>query len=291
MCLYIIWRITVSRYRDAPKRWGSIETAPLAHVEGKGMLLAVDVGNTQTVIGLFVGDQLSTHWRISTNHSDTADELHIKLRELLSLSGTSERDVKAMALSSVVPPLTGLWDDVSCTVCGKKAIVADLAHVPWLDIAYETPGEIGADRIADAVAAIERYGAPVVVVDLGTATNIEVIDCDRRFLGGVIAPGFVTSSDALFEAASRIPRFDLIAPERVIGRSTRGAVQSGLVFGEVDRIDGLVRRIWDELGYRTSVIATGGLAHRLSSLSTTITTTDETLTLEGLQIIYQRNLS
>jgi type III pantothenate kinase len=254
------------------------------------MLLAIDVGNTQTVIGLFTGDRLSTHWRVSTNLGDTEDELHIKIRGLLSLSGISERDIEAVALSSVVPPLTGSWDNVAQTICGERAVKADLAHVPWLDISYDSPVEIGSDRIADAVGAIERYGAPVVVVDLGTATNIEVIDRDRCFLGGVIAPGFVTSSDALFEAASRIPRFDLRAPSCVIGSSTREAVQSGLVFGEVDRIDGLVRRIWNELGYHTSVIATGGLAHRISNLSTTITATNETLTLEGLQIIYQRSL-
>jgi type III pantothenate kinase len=157
-----------------------------------------------------------------------------------------------------------------------------------LRYAYENPSEIGADRIADAVAAIAAYGAPVIVVDFGTATNMEVIDKDGAFAGGIIAPGLTTSAEALFSVAARLPRFDIITPKRVIGTSTKGAVQSGLTYGEIDRIDGLVHRVFAELGYVCPVVATGGLARRVLNLSTTITHVNDNLTLEGLRLSFER---
>lgn len=252
------------------------------------MLLAVDVGNTQTVIGLFAQSHLSCHWRIATDKVATADELNIKIRGLFSISPYTLDDIDDMVLSSVVPALSDLWHEV-----------ASALYLPVLDInatvksnfsiRYDNPAEIGADRIADAAGAVQIYDAPVIVVDLGTATNIEVIDKDRTFVGGIIAPGLVTSADALFNAAARLSRIDLAAPARAIGSNTHDAVQSGLMYGEVARIDGLVKRIFDELGYQTTVVATGGLASKVAPFSETITDIDENLTLMGLQFLFEMN--
>lgn len=252
------------------------------------MLLTVDVGNTQTVIGLFEDAVCTVHWRIATAHESTADELHIELRQLLALEGLEEDVISDVVLSSVVPALTSTWCGVAASL-GLEALVVSPAVVPFLPIKYEYPAEIGADRLADAVAAVASYGAPVTVVDLGTATNIEVIDADGAFVGGIIAPGLMASADALFSAAARLARVDLSEPPAPIGTSTRAAVQSGLVYGEVDRIDGLVRRVFGQLGYTTPVVATGGLAGRLAPLSSTITALDENLTLEGLRLIFEHH--
>jgi len=252
------------------------------------MLLAVDVGNTQTVIGLFDGERLVRHWRIATDVCATADELRIKLHELIRLDGHVREDMEALALASVVPALGDMWCQVAAAM-DIDALVVGPDTDTGLIIRYDNPTEIGADRIADAVAALHGYGAPVVVVDLGTATNMEVIDAEGAFLGGIIAPGLVTSADALFDAAARLARFPLDFPARAIGRNTRDAVSSGLMFGEVDRIDGLVDRIFDELGYRATVVATGGLADRVAPMSRVITEVDEDLTLHGLRLLYDRN--
>lgn len=253
------------------------------------MLLAIDVGNTQTVLGLFEGDALKAHWRIATDHQTTYDELRIKLDALLAIEHLDESAIGGMAVASVVPSLTKLWEVVSLKVCGQPPVLAGIATVPWLEVAYENPAEIGADRLADTVAAIDAHGAPVIVVDLGTATNIEVIDAEGRFAGGIICPGFVTSTNALFDAAARIPRFDIVEPPGVIGKTTRDAVRSGLLYGEVDRIDGLVRRVLAELGRPAPVVGTGGLVTTIARHSQTITDVDRDLTLKGLRIIYERN--
>lgn len=253
------------------------------------MLIASDIGNTQTAIGLFDGDVLAAHWRISTSQTDTADELHIKLKNLLEIAGYASAEVDGFCISSVVPSLTQLWGQAAQAMCGKPALLVGVDTAPWLEIAYEHPEEIGADRIADAVAALDKYGAPVIVVDLGTATNIEVIDEAGRFVGGIIAPGFMTSQNALFNAAARIPRFDIVAPDSVIGKTTRDAVRAGLLFGEVDKIDGLVRRVEAELGCKATVVGTGGLVSQIAPHSSTIQHVDEDLTLTGLRLIYTRN--
>lgn len=252
------------------------------------MLLAVDIGNTQTVVGLFAERELAHHWRIATNSASTSDEIRVKLLALLRFAGLDEGYVDAACLASVVPELTEVWCRV-IEAFGVEALVVRPDVVRDLSISYVNPSEIGADRLADAVAAIEQYGAPVVVVDLGTATNIEVIDREGRFLGGIIAPGLMRSADALFSAAARIARVNLVQPDQPIGTSTQTAVQSGLVYGEVDRIDGLVRRVFDQLGYEAPVVATGGIAYRLAPLSRTITVLDQELTLKGLRCIYERN--
>lgn len=252
------------------------------------MLLAVDVGNTQTVLGLFEGDMLARHWRIATDKTSTADELRVMISGLFALSPHADKDVDAIALSSVVPALTDCWVEIAHSL-GLEPLVVTAKIDTGLAMHYENPAEIGADRLADAVAAIDRYGKPAIVVDLGTATNIEVIDAEGAFCGGIIAPGLVTSANALFDAAARLSRIDLEEPEHAIGSNTRMAVQSGLMYGEVARIDGLVRRVKDELGYDAPVIATGGLAARIASLSQTVTAVDENLTLWGLRLLFDRN--
>jgi type III pantothenate kinase len=240
------------------------------------------------VLGLFSESDLVCHWRAATDKTSTSDELRVKLRDLLSLADFTVDDVTDAVLSSVVPELTALWrrvfqaHDIPCLSIG--------AHLKKnFGVKYPTPNEIGADRVADAAAAVAKYGAPAIVVDLGTATNMEVIDRDGDFVGGIIAPGFITGSEALFDAAARIPRFDLKAPRRVIGDSTKHAVQSGILYGEVARIDGLVRMVFFELGYEATVIATGGLASSIAPLSSVIDVVDEGLTLEGGRILFELN--
>lgn len=251
------------------------------------MLLAVDVGNTQTLIGLYEGEELRFTWRIATNKFNTSDELRIMLTGLLTADGIEKAAIGGMALASVVPRLTSSWAGVSNHMFKREALVIDAWNAHKLfKTEYKNPDEIGADRVADAVAAVAQYGAPVVVVDFGTATNFEVIDKDGYFVGGVIAPGFETSAAALFSHAARLGDIELIDPHTAIGGTTNEAVQAGIVYGEADRVDGLVRRIFDQLGYETPVIATGGLASSVAVASSTITEVDTDLTLAGLRLIY-----
>jgi len=252
------------------------------------MLLAVDIGNTQTVLGLYEGERLKAHWRIATITTDTADEILVRLQGLLHLQSLTHAHIANVAIASVVPPLTEQWQDAAAHLTAAPPLVLDSTTNTGLAIAYRNPSEIGADRLADAVAAIALYGAPVVVVDFGTATNIEIVDKSGAFVGGIIAPGLVTSAAALFRAAARLAKIDIEVPPTVIGANTREAVQSGLTYGEVDRIDGLIARVFDELGYRAPVIATGGLSARVVQLSRTITHTNDDLTLEGLRLIFER---
>jgi type III pantothenate kinase len=252
------------------------------------MLLAVDVGNTQTVLGLYDGESLLAHWRVATIATNTADELAVSLNSLFSLEDLDKALITDLAIASVVPPLTAHWQHVAKRFNCAKPLVLDSTTNSGLTIAYENPSEIGADRIADAVAAITLYGAPVVVVDFGTATNIEVIAENGAFVGGIIAPGLATSAEALFRAAARLAKINIEVPPAVIGRSTKEAVQSGLTYGEIDRIDGLIKRIFDELGYPATVVATGGLSARVVAISRTIDAVNDKLTLEGLRIIYDR---
>jgi len=251
------------------------------------MLLVADIGNTQTHLGVYDGKDLKTSWRLSTRATDTADELLIWLGTLLAQESVPLL-IDKVALASVVPALSNEWAAAAKKISGSVPLLLTHETAVGFTCTYETPEEIGTDRIADALAAVELYGAPVVVVDFGTATNIEVIDKAGAFLGGIIAPGLVTSTNALFDAAARLPRIDIETPPQVIGRSTKSAVQSGLTYGEIDRIDGLVRRIFSELGYEAPVVATGGLSRRVLNLSSTITDVNDYLTLEGLRLAYER---
>lgn len=253
------------------------------------MLLAVDVGNTQTVLGLFEGSTLARHWRVSTNASLTADELQVQVGGLLAIGHRGWDDIADVVLASVVPRLTVAWEELALA-CGCTAMVVGPGLKTGMPIHYDNPHEVGADRIVNGVAAYQRFGGPVIVVDFGTATTIDVISADGAYLGGAIAPGVETSAEALFSKAARLSKVDLEAPTAVIGTNTRASVQAGLVLGEAAMVDGLVRRVWAELGTETPVVATGGLAERMAPLCDTVGHADPDLTLEGLRIIRDRNL-
>lgn len=251
------------------------------------MLLVIDVGNTQTVIGVYDEEVLIHMWRLSTEKKNTADELRLKAEPLIERAGISLGDITGAALASVVPPLTQSWCWAISSMIGTDPLVCSAATAGSLFAAdYPNPNEIGADRVADAVAARVLYGAPVIIVDFGTATNIEVVDKDGLFVGGIIAPGVETSASALFSHATKLAATELVEPRAAIGKSSTEAIQSGVMYGEIDRVDGLVRRIFNQLGYAAPVVATGGLAPRMAPLSSTITDTNSELTLRGLQLIY-----
>lgn len=262
------------------------------------MLLALDIGNTQTVIGLYESagsPRLATTWRIKTTKAAAVDDIRSKILPLFTLGGIEVPRVDEAILASVVPALTTAWTEVIESIWSVQPIIcsAKVAHEAGLfDADYANPSEIGADRVADAVAARARFGAPVIVVDFGTATNIEAIDRTGAFVGGVIAPGLRTGADALFAHATKLAATELAAPERTIGRNTEEAIQSGLIFGEAWRADALIASMLSELGEQPqseggscAVVATGGFAELLSRYSSVITDVDPNLTLEGLRLI------
>lgn len=252
------------------------------------MLLAIDVGNTQTLIGLFEGEDLHKMWRVSTNKFHTADELRVMIHPLFETEGISRTAVDSVALASVVPKLTLSWVEAARLMFDVDALVADAESAAGVfKTDYPNPLEIGSDRVADAVALCALYGAPAIVVDFGTATNIEIIDKNGKFIGGIIAPGIDTSANALFSNATRLAAIDLIDPGHAIGLNTEEAIQIGIVYGEADRVDGLIERVFAELGYRTPVIATGGLASLVAGRSKTISEVNSALTLIGLRIIHE----
>ena len=223
------------------------------------MLLAVDIGNTQTTAGLFEGSQMRVRWAVTTRAADTPDELHQTLFTQLALSGLELACIDDAVIASVVPALTSTWAQVAERVSGQRPVVVGPGVKSGLPMHYDNPAEVGADRVADAVAAVALYGAPVVVVDLGTATNIEVIDETGAFRGGIIAPGLRSGADSLFKRGALLSQVGLSMPDHVIGTNTADAMRSGIMLGEVARIDGLVQRIFEELGYEAPVIASGGV--------------------------------
>jgi type III pantothenate kinase len=253
------------------------------------MILAVDIGNTQTVLGLIDGGRLDGHWRVSTDPTLTADEIRVKIGGLLALDQRGWSDIECVVVSSVVPPLTAAYEELAERATGTPPLIVGPGVKTGLPVRYDNPHEVGADRIVNAVAAIADYGSPVIVVDFGTATTFDVVDAEGAYLGGAIAPGVETSAEALFRRAARLSAVDLEPPTRVIGRSTRESMQAGLLLGEAAMVDGLVRRAWTELGGECPVVATGGLAERMSPLCETIGHVDADLTLKGLAIIWERN--
>lgn len=254
------------------------------------MFLVIDVGNTHTVLGIYDDDELVESWRVATGATYTADESRIKLHSLITMAGISVDAIEGAVLSSVVPSVVRHWTHAVRYFLGKDPLVVSLETCKGLfETTYPYPEEIGADYLADAVAARACYGAPVVVVDFGTATNISIIDRDGVFLGGIIAPGVRTSAEALFGNAAMLDAIDLVDPGSAIGKNTAHCIQSGIVYGEAGRIDGLVSRIFAELGYEAPVVATGGFAAVIGPVSSTITETDPELTLRGLQLIYRGN--
>ena len=252
------------------------------------MLLAVDVGNTQTHLGVFDGERLAEHWRFQTRSGATGDELAERISGLFTLCGMSVGDVDAVCVSSVVPPLGTQYEQLSRRYLEAQCLTIGPGVKTGMPIRIDNPLEVGADRLVNAIAAYERFQDACVVVDFGTGINIDVVSAEGEYLGGAIGPGLEISLTALIDRAARITRIDLVAPEEAIGRSSRAAIQSGFVFGFAGLIDGLVRRIEDELG-EARLLATGGLASVVVPFTETIEEVDDMLTLKGLRLIHERN--
>ncbi|HEX4677627.1 MAG TPA: type III pantothenate kinase [Gaiellaceae bacterium] len=249
------------------------------------MLLAIDVGNTQTVFGLFEGEHLREQFRVGTDRSHTGDELAVLLRAFVDLDA-----LDGIVLCSSVPPLVREYEAFAERWAGADLLVLGPGVPTGVPIRYDDPREVGPDRIANAVAARERHGTPAVVVDFGTSTNFDVVNAAGEFAGGVLAPGVEVSMDALFARAARLPRVPFVAPERVISQTTVAALQSGLVYGFAGQVDAIVGRIKDELDVEgVPVVATGGLADLIAPHSRSITAVDQELTLHGLQLVWARN--
>ena len=252
------------------------------------MLLVIDAGNTNVTLGLFRGAELLGQWRLTTDHNRSSDEYGAQVRNLFEQAGIEIKQVDAVAIVSVVPSLNPSLTRMVEVCFALTPLFVDHTTDTGLKILYDSPPDLGADRIVDAVAAVTKYGAPCIVVDFGTATTFNAVNERREYLGGVIAPGIMIAAEALFARAAKLPRVEIKRPEKVIGSSTVSAMQSGLYHGYAGLVDGVLEQMIGEMGSKPRVIATGGLAPLVAGASKFIDLIDETLILDGLRIVYER---
>lgn len=256
---------------------------------GEKMLLALDVGNTNIVLGVYENDKLKYFWRIATDRSKTEDEYGLLIKSLFNNEGRTESEVTGAIISSVVPPIMTALE----TMCRKYFDVEPLVVGPGvktgLNIKYENPKEVGADRIVNAIAAIQEYGSPLIIIDFGTATTYCYVDENGSYQGGAIAPGIGISTEALYTRTAKLPRIELVPPDNIVGKNTVEAMQSGILYGYVGQVEGIVSRMKSQARKNPKVIATGGLAKLIAREAKIIDVVDPLLTLKGLQLIYKKN--
>jgi type III pantothenate kinase len=253
------------------------------------MILVLDVGNTNITLGVYRRGELIAHWRLQTVRERTEDEFGILVKSLFHDRGLNPQEIEGIAMSSVVPPLMFALERMSLKYFGHKPIVVGPGVKTGLNIKYENPREVGADRIVNAVAALDRYGPPLIVVDFGTATTFCVLNENGDYMGGVVAPGIAIATEALFRSAAKLPRIEIAKPPSVVGRNTVTSMQSGVLYGFTGQVDGIVSRIKREFGLPFKVVATGGLSGLISAESYEIDIKDDNLTLDGLRLIWERN--